>query len=260
MSFRSVEKLVSRFFRPSQVAVPDDVVPGQVVASDDEFDYVVKRFGDLEVGDEIPDDNDDWETVVEVYDEHLPESMYEVTTDEGQVVEVSGNHLWYVETSLDRSLHAHRLKNSAKVLQRCLSEEVVEAFEMIATDDDNEYLIETMLKDMIELSESRDPELLGVFSRIAESVGHVSENNVVVQDLETGEQEVSRIVRGYDARRFAQQVLALTGIRKYRSQWPVIVGRIVTTEEIIGTEDRPGLMEFFEVFIPSAKQSYVTQK
>ena len=147
------------------------MTPGQVVASDDEFEYVVKRFGDLEVGDEIPDDNDDWETVVEVYDEHLPESMYEVTTDEGQVVEVSGNHLWYVETSLDRSLHAHRLKNSAKVLQRCLSEEVVEAFEMIATDDDNEYLIETMLKDMIELSESRDPELLGVFSRIAESVG-----------------------------------------------------------------------------------------
>lgn len=58
------------------------------------------NFGDLKVGDKIMG-SDGPVTVTNVYDKHLPDKMYEIEMENGEVIRASGNHLWYCETEDD---------------------------------------------------------------------------------------------------------------------------------------------------------------
>ena len=198
---------------------------GKVLQEDDNYTYELRSFGDLQ-------------------EEHVPVSMYEIEVG-GTVMQVSGNHLFYVESDLDRQLHASRLKTSAKTLQKHLSQKALDDLWEIVNDDSG-YEIEMLLSDMVNLLEaSGDLKVENIITRVAESIGPISEVNVVPEDIETGRRGSGRKVAGYDGRRFAQQLLSLTGIRKYRKRWPVIVGRVVTTEEMLN------LMESFDVHLPN---------
>lgn len=70
---------------------------------DNEKDYKteLKEFGDLVPGDKIIGADGSPVTVTASYEKHIPEKMYEIEMEDGEVVQASGNHLWYCETELD---------------------------------------------------------------------------------------------------------------------------------------------------------------
>jgi hypothetical protein len=59
------------------------------------------EFGDLKPGDRILGSRGEPVIVDQVYEKHIPERMYEVELDNGEVIKASGNHLWYCETDKD---------------------------------------------------------------------------------------------------------------------------------------------------------------
>ena len=73
------------------------------------------RFGDLQEGDYIPDENGNPTRVTVAYPTHVPQQMIEFTTPTGTFT-VGGTHLLYVETDEDTALHAHRLTVARRVL------------------------------------------------------------------------------------------------------------------------------------------------
>ena len=77
----------------------------------------LKKFGDLKPGDVIVGKNGEPTTVVEVYDEHIPERMFEIEMDNGTTIKASGNHMWYVETDFDYVYHRERRSKGKKALQ-----------------------------------------------------------------------------------------------------------------------------------------------
>lgn len=194
-----------------------------------EEDYVLKKFGDLKDGDVIfsPDGN---VTVEKSFPHHIPDRMYEITTSTGAVVEASGNHLWYIETREDRWNHKNRLKETKKLLSSHKTEWIEEAlfvaehetpYEIGASDLDNFF-------DFITDENKR----YFFIQRILLSIGHIAEEEVTLEDSFTLEQVSTGVEKLYDARRFFQQALALTGKRKFTKKWDVIVGRVVTTDDI----------------------------
>lgn len=194
--------------------------------------FMYKRMGDLEVGDVIVGSNGEKVVVTEAYDPHIPEKMYEITLENDEVVQASGNHLWYVESSFDRSYHAERRRVGRKALKGIPAP----ALEDLITIAESDEEIETMLVDMVALCQfdESDSNLVGVVRRVAESLGHIAENNSEYQDLYTDEViHLSNTVRSYDAKQFCQQILSLRGDHKHRKRWPLIVGRVVTTEQLV---------------------------
>ena len=73
------------------------------------------KFGDLQEGDYIPDENGNPTRVTACYPTHTPQTMIEFTTPTGTFT-VGGTHLLYVETSEDIALHAHRLHTARETL------------------------------------------------------------------------------------------------------------------------------------------------
>lgn len=56
---------------------------------------------DLSPGDKILGPRGHPTVINEVFEEHIPERMYRLKMADGQVIEASGNHLWYCETDTD---------------------------------------------------------------------------------------------------------------------------------------------------------------
>lgn len=194
----------------------------------------IKKFGDLEVGDTILGaDNQDVE-VVRVYDEHIPERMFEIEMDNGEIIKASGNHLWYVETDFDLSFHRERKRLGKKHFGK-LKQEIIDNLVGISESEDD---IETGLMDVVNLCEveMNNYEAINVLERIAESIGHIAENSSHYEDFLTGnivEEAPKTNVRSYDAKLFVKQILSITGKRKFVKKYPLIVGRIMTTEQML---------------------------
>ena len=73
------------------------------------------KFGQLQEGDMVPDENGNPTRVTACYPTHTPKEMIEFTTPTGTFT-VGGTHLLYVETDEDTALHAHRLTTARKTL------------------------------------------------------------------------------------------------------------------------------------------------
>lgn len=73
------------------------------------------KFGDLQEGDYIPDENGNPTKVTVAYPTHMPHTMIEFTTPTGTFT-VGGTHLLYIETDEDTALHAHRLTQARAAL------------------------------------------------------------------------------------------------------------------------------------------------
>lgn len=67
----------------------------------DKYKTELKQFGDLKVGDQLLGSDGKPTTVTAVYDKHYPDRMFEVEMEDGTIVQASGNHLWYSETTQD---------------------------------------------------------------------------------------------------------------------------------------------------------------
>lgn len=194
----------------------------------------IKDFGDLEPGDLILGSDGKPVEVLKVYEEHLPETMWEIEVEDGSTMKVSGNHLWYVETNHDYSLHSERRRIGRKHFGK-LSKEKIGLLERLAYSEDE---VETSLIDMVVLLQAvGSREATRAVERVAESIGHIAENAEEFEDIETGETFKDTTVRTYDARLFAQQVLSLSGLKKYKKNWPLVSGKVVTTLDLIELGD-----------------------
>lgn len=188
----------------------------------------IKRLEDIAPGDMVEGSDGQPVEVMVVHETHLPETMWEIELDNGVVIKASGNHLWYCETMLDWELHASRKRDAKKALKD-IRPQAIGLLEEAAA---KEQIVETSLIDMITLLQATDqPPLLHVITRIAESIGHIAENISTLDMLDEDEVR-EEILRMYDARLFAQQILALTGQRKYKKTH-IIVGSIMTTDRMM---------------------------
>ena len=192
----------------------------------------VKEFGELQVGDFVVGSDGKPVEVLRVYDEHIPETMWELEMEDGTLISASGNHLWYCETSLDWELHRSR-KIVGKKLWRTLTKETRALLEETATKDES---VETRLIDMVTLLRVSDNrEFFQAVERIADAIGHVAEETSTYEDFLWDESE-EELIRTYDARLFAQQLLALSGERRY-SHHKLIVGSVMTTDAMMSMGD-----------------------
>lgn len=203
------------------------------------YDFETINFANVVPGDVILGSDNTPVTVVRTHSDHLPSSMFELEFEDGTTIRASGNHLWYCETSLDRSLHRRRIKDWRKLFGKLSEVDVADLMAVIKLDKNAEISLRDALDFYGVDSNSQDKKFAAkndAIMRVLSSIGPVAEENVSYQDLETGEILPSPSIRLYDAKRVFQQFLALSE-RKYRKQWNVIVGRVVTTEELMLMED-----------------------
>ena len=73
------------------------------------------KFGQLQEGDYIPDQDGNPTKITAAYPTHTPRDMIEFTHKNGSFT-VGGTHLLYVETDEDQALHAHRLNTARRAL------------------------------------------------------------------------------------------------------------------------------------------------
>ena len=195
----------------------------------------VVRFGELKAGDVIKGPHGPVR-ISEAYEEHMPTDMYEVSTDSGVTTEASGSHLWYVVTKLDKELHGSRLAEGKK-LKSYLGPQGLEFLRELAHDDELEPVSLAHFIELCFAPESRELEAVqSASARIALSLGPVLEENVSYRDYESQELQEAITVPHYDLRELVRQLLSLMGDRKARKNWPVKVGRVVTTRTLASME------------------------
>ena len=73
------------------------------------------KFGQLQEGDYIPDQDGNPTKITAAYPTHTPQTMIQFTHKNGSFT-VGGTHLLYVETDEDQALHAHRLNTARRAL------------------------------------------------------------------------------------------------------------------------------------------------
>lgn len=195
----------------------------------------IVRFGDLQPGDKVftPDGKP---VVIETFDAHMPERMFEIEFDDGTVLNVSGNHLWYVEHDADVQDFARRCRLSKRALRKVLSADTVTALEALAGEPQEKVMSLTDFLGLLTVNPS--DQLVSVVARIAESVGVVEEHTYTVQDFETGTDRGSTMIEMYSSARLAQQTLLLYNRRKYQAEYGKIYkGKVVKTTQLVHMYD-----------------------
>lgn len=187
-------------------------------------------FGEVRHGD-LLESPEGLVEVDQVFDEHLPERMFAIETESGEKIEVSGNHLLYVETSLDVASHRLRCRNG-RAWVKSLSKDVIEVLEDWARDETE---VEIMLLDFSEeLNAEPGTDGAWILARIAESIGPVSEYNFHLNDLgdrsEVGLRPIGAIP-AYDRALMSQQVLSFLRGRKF--PWKTIVGKVLEAKDLV---------------------------
>lgn len=214
----------------------------QEIFNNERFLVEEKSFGELKKGDFVYGANNEPVEIVGVSEKHMPESMFEVETEDG-VLNTSGTHLWYVVTENDRNFHNERKIRAKKIIPTLLKDKYV--LRTVESFANNEYKkdesIEITVVDMLALmfnsetldfTDSRVLDVASILDRIALSIGVTTETNVEYRDLQDSNDKEFQKIDYYDARLFAQQILAISGLRKYRKKYKVIVGQVVSTEKM----------------------------
>lgn len=227
-----------------------------IIHNDNEYELEEIDFKDIKEGDYVYGINDEPVKVSGTSQTHMPDKMFRVIDDNGNALDVSGTHLWYIVTEFHRGVHHERKKRAKKTLAKLLKDKyVVSTLEDFA---DNVYKkdesIEITVVDMIALLFNNDKpdfndsnviETFHILNRIASSIGVTTEANVEYRDMAFINEKDFQRINYYDARLFAQQVLALSGIRKYAKKYDVLIGQVVTTEKMFELLDNG-----IDVYIP----------
>ena len=202
-------------------------------------------LGELREGDKIPGPNGELVTVVKGYDHHIPEKMYEIENDNGDTLKVSGNHLMYVESSIDTSYHPTRVKNDKKTLKKYDNNKMSDIRDYVNTHQTGDH--DVSLHEVVSFMDAQnDQAVINVLQRIAASIGPVAEDNYSVRDLYDDEVvQDNNSIQKYDKREFFQQILALSPRDKKDKSIPVIVGRVITADQMFEE------MEYSEISIPN---------
>ena len=228
--------------------------------SPENIETEVVKFGELKPGDFILDEDNNPVEVLSVTEKHIPDRMFKVGDGQGNTIKVSGTHMWYVVTDIDRAMHVERVKEAKKVLAPLLNKKhnsvvknrLISFAENVYRED---FPLEIPTVDMVALLyndnnvDISNPDVNRVFhvvQRISDSVGVVSEQNTTLRDYVFVDEKEEFKEKFYDARLLAQQILSLAAERKWRKKYPIRVGKVVTTVEMLEL-----MQSGHEVYIPS---------
>lgn len=81
-----------------------------------DYEEVITTINDLEEGDYLLGTHG-YTRIMKLHDKHTPQEMYRLTNEYGETIDVSGDHLFYIETDddiLSFPSHARRLKKTLK--------------------------------------------------------------------------------------------------------------------------------------------------
>lgn len=173
------------------------------------------KLKDVKIGD-IIESPDGLVEVSNVFEEHVPKEMFKVSTKKS-AVNASGNHLWYVESELNRQGHKTRLKSKHFDFDDG-------TIKMLEEGTKHEWTVS--LNDMWESLESTCEKDYFDCVRIARSIGPIEEEHVFFDDSEVS------VELTYDGKLFCQQLLSLANIDTWRKKCPPIVGEVLSTKEM----------------------------
>lgn len=100
-----------------------------------EYETEKVNFGDLVPGDKIIGANGNPVTVTATYEKHIPKDMYELEMEDGEVVQASGNHLWYCESSVDEKHKKEYLRLAKAFFENKVIPEPLEEDELFPIQD-----------------------------------------------------------------------------------------------------------------------------
>lgn len=182
------------------------------------FEEVTIPFSELRESDLVETHDGQWVPVVKLHEVHTPETMYKMSYENGQEFFVSGNHLHYAVTQLDRETYRSYCKEGRRLAKKA-PKKVLDELEAYATGGVREELSLAGFRSLLGMNSVA--EALPVLYRLSSSVGPVAEL------------KSESTVPLYDAGRLSQQFLALNGDKR----WRVLEGRVYTTEQLLEHEN-----------------------
>lgn len=222
----------------ANVPSTDSVTPE--AAENAPMKVIYKTMGELEEGDQLLGSEAGGTTVTDAYDAHVPDRMFRLRFSNGQVIEASGNHLWYTVTGLDKQLHKQRIKDARAHVVPHLNERKMSWLKKMANADaelspnvDMEFIADALAIDGSKV------DLYNQVVRILESIGPVAMRNEYIYDEGAGTQEAgTKARRIYSLKLFCEQALALVSEsigKKHSSPYELLKGKVRTTEDIAHT-------------------------
>lgn len=130
-----------------------------------------KKMNELKPGDKIIGSDGKLTEITNVYEEHIPEEMYEIDFGEF-TIEASGNHLWYCETNEDRKNESYY----RKLMENYMMSEVLEFPE----EENTAYP-----KEMLASKLSTNGYSYEFILKVCETIGHsYNMNNAIYDGME----------------------------------------------------------------------------
>ena len=205
---------------------------------------VLKPISEIQAGEWVKGAGGNPVEVSRAYDVHVPTRMFEIATDDGGTVEVSGSHLLYVETDLDKSLFSKR----KKMVRNCLKVLPKDSYDLLQSwakapivESDEEKPQEYTLAELAsKLGLSVDSAFYPFFVRTIESVGMCSQT-ILIQQVFEGDEEVEHEypLNYYNARAVALELLKFGDkkrlqpeLREKLKHTKPRLGRVITAEEL----------------------------
>lgn len=204
-----------------------------------ESGWRVKRFDELVEGDIVKTPTGE-ARVSKVYEKRQFDTTFEIETldkESGTIslLKVSGDHLFYVVSEVDIENFRARKKASKKALS-IVSPKALSTLETMAADKGAEVSIKHLVDILLDGAENPSSEqassVLSVVLRCAQAVGHTSENEGVAVDDNGDAVGYLTTTRYYPADRLAQQVLVMTGKKKYAKVYTPLKGRVIDAKTI----------------------------
>lgn len=225
-----------------------------------------KQMGDIIEGDVLLGSNGAT-AVTETYDVHIPEKMYRLRFGNNEVIEASGNHLWYTVTSLDKQTHKDRVKRAKQHVLPQITERKMNWLNRMSAEDqvtsprvEAKFIFEVLDIGQSSNSSHDSTEYANQVIRVLESIGPVEiRNDYIYNETVHGHQSTREGVRMYSLSLFCEQMLALVKEalgEKHLHPYDLKVGKVRTTEQIMNTQDlghefpstNPGSSGIFGIF------------
>lgn len=203
---------------------------------------IIKKFEDLEPGDKLQGVDNEPVEILQAYDVHTPERMFEITLSDGRSERAGGTHLWYVILEEDWQLLPLRKKSMRSFVRKMNAGTKRLLNELALSEIPVEFSYSGLLSALGIPQESEYSDQVG---RVLESIGPIVEETHESRDLLTDELADSQLVPIYDSALAARQILSLSGAREWKKKSPALAGRVVDTVELVS------LAETDEIEIPT---------
>lgn len=99
------------------------------------FETELTTIGELKPGDKILDHLGNPVEVSATYDKYIPDRMYEIEMEDGEVIQASGNHMWYCEIPTDIAFKEEYIRLAKEFFENKKIPEKLEEDELFSKND-----------------------------------------------------------------------------------------------------------------------------